>query len=129
VAVETNTALATPTGFLGHDGTPNPGKMTAAQANALLGLLLERTLSAGGGTIIASDSGKRIVCTAAGTHTVSNAATLGTGFECEVVNDSGGNVILDGPGGTNVTMADQEVVTIICCNSKVRCAKGASTVI
>lgn len=91
--------------------------------------LTERTLSASGGTIGATDSGKRIVCTATGTHTVSNAAALGAGFECEVVNDSSGSVVLDGPGATNVTMAANEVATIIVCNSKVRVAKGASTVI
>jgi len=92
-------------------------------------LITERTLAATGGTIIASDHGKRIVCTATGTHTISNATTLGNGFACDIVNDAGGNVILDGPGATNVTMADQEVATVIVCNAKVRVVKGASVVV
>lgn len=91
--------------------------------------ITERTLSATGGTIGVADSGCRIICTAVGTHTVASAATLLAGFTVEIINDSGGNVVLDGTGATNVTLADGDVATLICANSKVRVSKGASTVV
>lgn len=80
-------------------------------------------------TITAADNGKRLVATAAITVTVPAVGTLGSGFECELVNDSGGTVTIDGPGSTNVSMSDGEIACILEVNSKQRVAKGSSTVI
>jgi hypothetical protein len=80
-------------------------------------------------TLTAADNGKRFVATAAITLTVPTLGTLGNGFEVEIVNDSGGTVTLDGPGSTNVSLADGEIVCILEVNSKQRVVKGASTVI
>lgn len=76
-----------------------------------------------------SDQGKNITWNATGTCPCPNAATLGAGFKCEVYNDSGGNVILDGSGSTNVTFAAGEWGTIATKNGKVVTTKGAGTVI
>lgn len=82
-----------------------------------------------GYTLAPTDNGKRLVATSALTLTVPSAATLGNGFECEIINDSGGSVIIDGTGSTNVTLADGEVGCILIANSKQRVIKGASTII
>src|SRR3569832_826848 len=71
----------------------------------------------------------RIVCTSSITITVPTLGTLQNGFECEVVNDSGGTVTIDGPGSTNVSMSDGDVANILEVNSKQRVVKGSSTVI
>ena len=91
--------------------------------------IIPETLKGIGFTLAATDSGLRFVATAAITVTVPVVGTLGNGFECEIVNDSGGSVTIDGPGGTNVTVADGEVVCIMEVNSKQRVVKGSSTVI
>src|SRR5438132_10950984 len=57
-------------------------------------------------TLAAADNGKRHVATAALTITVPAVGTLGNGFEVEIVNDSGGTVTINGPGATNVSLAD-----------------------
>jgi hypothetical protein len=80
-------------------------------------------------TLAATDNGTRIVVTAAVTITVPAVGTLGNGFECEIVNDSGGSVIIDGPGTTNVTMSDGDVACVLEVNSKQRVVSGASTLI
>jgi hypothetical protein len=80
-------------------------------------------------TLIASDNGERIVATAAITITVPALGTLGNGFEVEIVNDSGGTVTIDGPGSTNVTLANGDIASILEVNSKQRVVKGSSTVI
>ena len=80
-------------------------------------------------TLVAADSGKRLVATAAITITVPALATLGNGFEVEVVNDSGGTVTINGPGATNVSMSDGDIACILEVNSKQRVVKGSSTVI
>jgi len=80
-------------------------------------------------TLTAAENGKRIICTAALNLTIPSVGTLGAGFECEVVNDSGGTVTIDGPGATNVTMSDGDIANILEVNSKQRVAKGTSTVI
>ncbi|MDB5225382.1 MAG: hypothetical protein JWL87_334 [Candidatus Adlerbacteria bacterium] len=80
-------------------------------------------------TLAPADSGKRFVAAAALTITVPTVGTLGNGFECEVVNDSGGSVTLNGPGSTNVTLTDGEIATILEVNGKQRVAFGSSTVI
>lgn len=84
-------------------------------------------------TLAATDNGTRIVVTAAVTITIPALGTLGSGFECEIVNDSGGTVTLDGPGSTNVSMNDGDVACIIEHTSgvttKQRVTKGSSTVI
>ena len=56
-----------------------------------------------GFTLAAAHNGTRIVCTAALTITVPAVGTLDDGFECQIVNDSGGSVTIDGPGSTNVS--------------------------
>jgi hypothetical protein len=66
------------------------------------GALVETTKSSGY-TLTAADNGTRIVATAAVTITVPAVGTLANGFECEIVNDSGGAVTIDGPGSTNVS--------------------------
>lgn len=93
-----------------------------------IGKIVEVTKT-GAYTLTAAENGKRIICTAAFTLTVPAVGTLGAGFECEVVNDSGGTVIIDGPGATSVSLADGEVGSILEVNSKQRVVKGSSTVI
>jgi hypothetical protein len=90
---------------------------------------LVETNKSSGFTLAATDNGKRFVATAAITFTVPTVGTLGNGFECEIVNDSGGTVTIDGPGSTNVSLADGEIASILEVNSKQRVAKGPSTVI
>lgn len=80
-------------------------------------------------TLAASHNSQRIVATAQLTVIVPTVGTLGNGFECEVVNDSGGTVTIDGPGGTDVTLADGEIACILETNSKIRVVVGTSTVI
>ncbi|QWG24148.1 hypothetical protein KMZ93_04255 [Bradyrhizobium sediminis] len=80
-------------------------------------------------TLATTDNGTRIVVTAAVTITVPAVGTLGNGFECEIVNDSGGTVTIDGPGSTNYSMPDGDIVSILEVNSKQRVLGGASTVI
>ncbi len=96
------------------------------------GPVVETTQSSGF-TLATTDNGTRIVCSAALTITVPALGTLASGFECEVVNDSGGTVTIDGPGGTNVSMSDGEVACIIeyvsGVTTKQRVVKGSSTVI
>lgn len=82
-----------------------------------------------GYTLLPADNGKRIVCTAAFTITVPAVGTLGNGFECEIINDSGGTVVIDGPGATNVSLSNNDVACIIEANSKQRVSYGVSTVI
>lgn len=99
---------------------------TAAGIN--IGPLSEATKSAIY-TLATTDNGTRIVVTAAVTITVPAVGTLGNGFECEIVNDSGGTVTIDGPGGTNVSMSDGDVGCIIEFNGKQRVVSGTSTLI
>src|SRR5579863_2247428 len=73
---------------------------TAAGINQ--GPLVETTISSNY-TLAATDNGTRIVVTSAVTITVPTVGTLQNGFECELVNDSGGTVTIDGPGATNVS--------------------------
>lgn len=80
-------------------------------------------------TITGADNGVRLVVTAAVTLAVPSVGILGNGFECEIINDSSGSVILDGPGVTDITMADGEVACVIEANGKQRVVLGASTVI
>lgn len=80
-------------------------------------------------TLATTDNGTRIVVTAAVTITVPAVGTLGNGFECEIVNDSGGTVTIDGPGATNVSMDNQDVACVVEVNSKQFVVKGAGTLI
>lgn len=80
-------------------------------------------------TVATTDNGTRLLATAAITITMPTVGTLGDGFECEIVNDSGGTVTIDGPGATNVSMDDGDVACVLEVNSKQRVVKGASTVI
>lgn len=87
------------------------------------------TNKSSGFTLAAADNGKRFVATAALTVTVPAVGTLGNGFEVEIVNDSGGTVTIDGPGSTNVSLADGDIACILEVNSKQRVVKGGSTLI
>jgi len=104
--------------LVGHD----------ADGNNIGGTLVEVSKS-GNYTLTVANDGQRIVATAAITLTVPAVGTLGNGFECEIINDSGGIVTLNGPGSTNVTMASGEVASILEVNSKQRVVKGSSTII
>ncbi|MDB5265543.1 MAG: hypothetical protein JWM39_256 [Parcubacteria group bacterium] len=104
--------------LIGHD----------ASGNNVGGLIVEATKS-GSYTLTTANNSQRIVATSAITITVPTTGTLGNGFECEIVNDSGGSVIIDGPGATNVTMADGEVACFLEVNGKQRVVKGSSTII
>ena len=93
-----------------------------------MGPLVETTQSSNY-TLASTDNGTRITVTSPLTITVPTVGTLQNGFECEVVNDSGGTVTIDGPGATNVTLSDGDVACILEVNSKQRVVKGSSTVI
>src|SRR5258708_1066154 len=80
-------------------------------------------------TLATTDNGTRIVITAAVTITVPTVGTLGNGFECEIVNDSGGSVVIDGPGATNVTMSNGDVACVLEVNGKQRVMSGPSPLI
>ena len=82
-----------------------------------------------GFTLATTHNGTRIVCTAALTIAVPSVGTLGNGFECEIINDSGGSVVIDGPGSANVTMSDGDVACILEVNGKQRVVNGSSTLI
>lgn len=92
------------------------------------GALVE-TSQSGIYTLATTDNGTRIVVTAAVTITVPAVGTLGNGFECEIVNDSGGTVTIDGPGATNASLSDGDVACILEVNSKQRVVSGPSTLI
>lgn len=93
-----------------------------------IGGIVETTKSSGY-TLATTDNGKRLVATSAITFTLPAVGTLGNGFEVEIINDSGGTVTIDGPGSTNVSLSDGDIVCILEVNSKQRVAKGTSTVI
>jgi hypothetical protein len=80
-------------------------------------------------TLATTDNGTRIVVTAAVTITAPTVGTLGNGFECEIINDSGGTVTIAGAGSTNVTLSDGNVVCLLEVNSKQRVVMGSSTLI
>ena len=102
---------------VGHDATGrNIGALVETSKSAIY-------------TMATTDNGTRIVVTAAVTITVPTVGTLGNGFECEIVNDSGGSVIIDGPGATNATMNNGDVATLLEVNSKQRVVWGGSTLI
>jgi hypothetical protein len=92
------------------------------------GKIVEAT-AATGFTLDATHEGKRIVATAAITVIVPSVGTLGNGYGVEIVNDSGGTVTIDGPGGTNTSVADGEIAYIMESNNKYRVVVGASTIV
>ena len=122
---------------------PTPGGSNntwGTELNAFLSVALDSStgnpkvvqqLKSANYTLAASDNGTRIVATTASiTITTPTVGTLTSSFECEIVNDSGGSITIDGTSGsTNVTMADGEVATIMEVNGKQRVAKGSTTVI
>jgi hypothetical protein len=93
-----------------------------------IGALIETSQSTNY-TLATTDNGTRIVVTAAVTITTPTVGTLGNGFECEIVNDSGGTVTIDGPGATNVSMNNGDVVCVLEVNTKQRVLSGSSTLI
>lgn len=90
---------------------------------------LQETLQSGNYTLAATDSGTRIVVTAAVNITTPTVGMLGNGFECEIVNDSGGTVTIIGPGATNVFLSPGNVACILEVNGKQRVSQGPTTVI
>jgi hypothetical protein len=102
---------------VGHDSTGNN-----------IGIVTETTKSSDY-TLATTDSGKRLVATSAITITVPTVGTLGNGFEAEIINDSGGSVTIDGPGATNYTMNNGDVINILETNNKQRVVGGGSIVI
>ncbi len=103
--------------LLGHDATGrNIGPLVETIKSAIY-------------TLATTDNGTRLVITAAVTISVPSVGTLGNGFECEIVNDSGGTVTIDGPGSTNVSMASGDVACILEVNGKQRVVDGSSTLI
>ncbi|MFL9828721.1 hypothetical protein [Rhodoplanes sp. SY1] len=96
--------------------------------NNVGGKILETT-AATSFTLGTTFEGKRIVATAAITITVPSVGTLGNGYGVEIVNDSGGSVVIDGPGSTNVTLSNGDVAYILEANGKQRVVTGASTLI
>ena len=102
---------------VGHDATGrNIGALVETSKSAIY-------------TLATTDNGTRIVVTAAVTITVPTVGTLGNGFECEIVNDSGGTVTIDGPGATNATLSNGDVACILEVNAKQRVVQGTSTLI
>jgi hypothetical protein len=91
-----------------------------------MGPLVETSQSANY-TLATTDNGTRVVVTAAVTITAPTVGTLGNGFECEIVNDSGGTVTIAGPGTGTVTMNNGDIATVLEVNSKQRVVSGAST--
>lgn len=92
------------------------------------GPLVETAISASY-AVQASDNGTRLVVTSPATITVPAVGTLQNGFECELVNDSGGTVTIDGPGATNVSMSNGDVACLLEVNGKQRVVSGPSTLI
>jgi hypothetical protein len=92
------------------------------------GTLLDAPVSAVGGTreiaedytLIPDDNQFRLVATASFNVSVPQIGTLGTGFECDILNDSGGIVVIDGAGPDNVSLADGELATILEAGGKQR---------
>jgi hypothetical protein len=78
-------------------------------------------------TLRPDDNGKRFVVTAGITVVMPAIGVCGNGFEVEILNDSGGNITIDGPGATNVTVADGEMARVVEANSKQRVWKNATT--
>jgi hypothetical protein len=107
----------------------NPGADAGPLRSAILGNIWTETLKATNYTLVATDQQQRLVFTAAATVTVPALGTLGNGFECEIINDSGGTVTIDGPGSTNYSMSSGDVVCVLEANGKQRVMGGASTVI
>jgi hypothetical protein len=93
-----------------------------------VGIIPETVLSSSY-TLQVTDSGKRFVASSGITITVPTVGTLGNGFECEIVNDSGTTVTLDGPGATNVSMNDGDIASLLETNGKQRVSRGSSTII
>jgi len=122
--------LPTVGGDTGNWGTILNGFLGVGHSSAGLnqGALVETTQGSSY-TLATTDNGTRIVITASITVTVPTTGTLGNGFECELVNDSGSTVTIDGPGATNVTMNAGDVACVIEFNGKQRVVSGASTLI
>ncbi len=103
--------------------------MTAVNQNAAVTTGQIGILRSTDFTLNSDVSGDLFVATASLTVTLPAGGVLGNGFECVVVNDSGSTVTIDGPGVTNITLADDEVATIYETNYKQRVVVESSTVV
>jgi hypothetical protein len=75
--------------------------------------LTDQTAKTGAYSLVAADSGTRIPYSSGTvTVTVPAAGTLGNGFSCEVINAGSGSITIDGPGGTNLALAQHEAAYI-----------------
>ncbi len=99
-----------------------------ANGNNTTAVIVETTKSANY-TLAVTDNSKRFVATAAITITLPTVGTLGNGFECEIINDSGASVTISRSGTTNVTMSDGDIACVLEVNGKQRVVKGASTIL
>jgi hypothetical protein len=79
-------------------------------------------------TLAASHNNDRIVVTAADQTITIPAATVLGFFSCEIYAD-GFAVILDGPGASDVTLADGELARVVTVGSKIAIIKSAATVV
>jgi len=122
--------LPTVGGDNGNWGTILNGFLGVGHSSAGInqGPLVETAVSSAY-TVQASDNGTRLVVTTAVTVTVPAVGTLQNGFECELVNDSGGTVTIDGPGATNVSMNNGDVACVLEVNGKQRVVSGPSVLI
>ncbi len=122
--------LPTVGGDNGNWGTILNGFLGVGHSSAEInqGPLVETAVSSAY-TVQASDNGTRLVVTTAVTVTVPAVGTLQNGFECELVNDSGGTVTIDGPGATNVSMNNGDVACVLEVNGKQRVVSGPSVLI
>lgn len=78
--------------------------------------------------LVAAMHNQTIVCTAAFTVTVPAAAVLGPDFRLDLVSTTG-NVVLDGPGGTNLTVPAGSMARIVVANGVIYAAATAMTVL
>lgn len=93
-------------GAPGPAGPPGPPGPTGAGG----GLTLEKGSSF---SLAPSDAANRIICTAPLTITVPSPGSLGNGFFCDIINDSGGSVTIDGAGSSDVTLIDEDVANVL----------------
>lgn len=108
-------------------GTINPSG--GFNGNAISNYVSSEEAISGAETVAAADRGRVYVATAALTVTIPSVGTLGDGAKITIINDSGGTVTIDGPGGTNVDLADGEIGVVVEANSKQYVTVGTHTII
>jgi hypothetical protein len=79
-------------------------------------------------TLAAGDTGLSLNLTGTGNLTVPAATTLLEMFEAELVNDTGANVTLDGPGGQDLVLPANQLGAVKVRNGKLRMIGTASAI-